>query len=370
MAAPSDTEHMARAVALASRGAGTTSPNPVVGCVVVAPSGEVVGEGWHARAGGPHAEVVALAEAGERARGGTAYVTLEPCRHTGRTGPCSEALREAGVARVVVAVADPTGLAGGGAEQLRSAGVEVETGVGAEAAEHGNRHWLTTARTGRPFVVLKTASTLDGRIAAADGSSRWITGPQARAEVHSLRARHDAVLVGAGTLRADDPHLAVRGIEGARQPLRVVLDPRAEIGRGARVLDSAAPTLVVVATSDPGSAAADRADALRAAGVDVLAVATDSRGRLDLRAVLEALAGRGVVSVLVEGGPTLAGALVAADLVDEVVTYLAPALLGAGPSALGPAGVATIAEAVRLTVTDLARVGPDVRLEAQVLRRS
>lgn len=201
---------MSRAVDLAGRALGRTSPNPVVGCVVLDADGRVVGEGFHESAGEPHAEVNALCAAGESARGGTAVVTLEPCRHTGRTGPCTQALLDAGVARVVIAVPDPTATAGGGAQELSDAGVEVLVGIGREAAEHVNRAWLHAMTADRPFVTWKLAATLDGRTAAADGTSRWITGPDARAEVHRLRARCDAVLVGAGTLRADDPHLAVR----------------------------------------------------------------------------------------------------------------------------------------------------------------
>ena len=349
---------MRRAVELAVLALGRTSPNPVVGCVVLDASGRVVGEGHHAYAGGPHAEVVALRDAGDRAAGGTAVVTLEPCRHTGRTGPCTRALLDAGVARVVIAVPDPTDAAGGGAQELRAAGVEVVIGVGREAAEHGNRAWLHAMRTGRPRVTWKVASTLDGRTAAADGTSRWITGPEARAKVHRMRARHDAVLVGGGTLRADDPHLAVRDVAGAAQPLRVVLDSTAAITTGTRVLDDAAPSLVVVA---------EGADTSHLGGVDVLPVPRTEAG-LDLAAVLAVLHERGVRSVLLEGGARLAGSFVAADLLDEVVAHIAPALLGSGPSALADAGVTTIAEAVRLTVTDVTRLGEDVAVTATVRR--
>ncbi|MYV72178.1 bifunctional diaminohydroxyphosphoribosylaminopyrimidine deaminase/5-amino-6-(5-phosphoribosylamino)uracil reductase RibD, partial [Streptomyces sp. SID2131] len=241
-----DTTAMRRAVELAARALGATSPNPVVGCVITDASGHRVGEGYHRRAGGPHAEVHALREAGVLARGGTAYVTLEPCDHTGRTGPCSQALIEAGISRVVYAVGDPNPQATGGADTLRAAGVEVGKGLLEDEAEAVNTAWLTSVRNGRPFVRWKYAATLDGRTAAADGTSRWITSPEARADVHRLRAEADAVLAGGGTLRADDPHLAVRGIEGAVQPLRVVLDTHATILPTARVLDGAAPTLVVV----------------------------------------------------------------------------------------------------------------------------
>ncbi|GAA8849589.1 bifunctional diaminohydroxyphosphoribosylaminopyrimidine deaminase/5-amino-6-(5-phosphoribosylamino)uracil reductase RibD [Helicobacter pylori] len=351
---------MARAVELAARGLGRTAPNPVVGCVVLDSAGIVVGEGWHDRAGGPHAEVVALADAEEAARGGTAVVTLEPCRHTGRTGPCTTALLEAGITRVVVAVPDPTETAGGGADLLRRKGVDVVEGVGREAAAHGNRAWLHAVTTGRPWVTWKLASTLDGRTAAADGTSRWITGPTAREAVHRLRAERDAVLVGAGTLRADDPHLAVRGLDDVTQPLRVVLDPRAEVPLTARVLDDVAPTLVVVAE---GTDAARLTDA----GVDVLAVPAGERG-LDLAVLLVALHARGVHSVLLEGGAHLAASAVAADLVDEVVAHLAPALLGAGSPVLADAGITTMPEALRLTTTDVARLGDDVAVTATVRR--
>lgn len=351
---------MTRAVELAARGLGRTSPNPVVGCIVLDADGRIVGEGWHERAGGPHAEVVALAAAGERARGGTAVVTLEPCRHTGRTGPCTSALLEAGVARVVIAVPDPTATAGGGADLLREHGLEVIEGVGRDAAAHGNRAWLHAMATGRPFVTWKLASTLDGRTAAADGTSRWITGPDARAAVHALRAERDAVLVGGGTLRADDPHLAARGIEDAAQPLRVVLDRRAEVPLTARVLDDAAPTLVVVAEGTDARRLVD-------AGVDVLAVPAGPDG-LDVAAVLAGLHERGVRSVLLEGGARVAASCIAADLVDEVVAHIAPALLGAGAPVLGDAGITTITKALRLTTTDVVRLGDDVAVTATVRR--
>ncbi|MDT3398472.1 bifunctional diaminohydroxyphosphoribosylaminopyrimidine deaminase/5-amino-6-(5-phosphoribosylamino)uracil reductase RibD [Streptomyces sp. B1866] len=359
MATAAEAQAMRRAVALAARGLGHTSPNPVVGCVVLDAAGETAGEGWHQRAGGPHAEVHALRAAGPRARGGTAVVTLEPCAHTGRTGPCAQALLDAGVARVVYAVADPTPAAAGGAAVLAAAGVEVAGGLLADEAAAGNAAWLTSVRRRRPFVLWKYAATLDGRSAAADGTSRWITSPAARADVHRLRAEADAVVVGSGTARADDPHLAVRDVPGAAQPLRVVVDTAATaVKPGARVLDGAAPTLVAVAR-DAGAAGhlAGRAAVLR------LPRAAGGRG-LDLAALLAALYERGVRSVLLEGGPTLAGAFLAAGLVDRVVGYLAPVLLGDGPAALGPAGVATLAQGLRLRVTDTARLGPDLRLTA------
>ena len=342
---------MRRAVVLAAHGAGTVSPNPTVGCVLLGADGlTVVGEGWHERPGGPHAELAALRAAGGHARGGTAVVTLEPCAHVGRTGPCAEALIDAGVARVVYAVTDPNAAAAGGADLLRVAGVDVEGGVETGAAERGNEAWLTSVRLGRPYVVWKYASTLDGRSAAADGTSRWITSAAARADVHALRARSDAVMAGVGTVLADDPHLTVRDSDGglaARQPLRVVVDTEGRTPSSARVLDAAAPTWV-------------------ATGAEV---GRGADGRADLHAVLQALRARDVVSVLLEGGPTLAGAFLEQRLVDRVVGYVAPALLGAGPPALSHAGIGSIADALRLELDDVGRVGPDLRLSARVPRK-
>lgn len=351
-----DASAMARAIELAARGTGSTSPNPVVGCVITDAAGTVVGEGWHERAGGPHAEVHALRAAGPAARGGTAYVTLEPCNHTGRTGPCAQALVEAGVTRVLYAVSDPNPQASGGAATLRAAGITAEAGLLAEEAEEGNAAWLTSVRLGRPYVLWKYAATLDGRVAAADGTSRWISCPESRADVHRLRAESDAVVVGSGTLRADDPHLAVRGPAGpaADQPLRVVLDTHATIRPTARVLDDAAPTLIAVA---------EDADTRHLAGAELARLPYDKYG-ISVDALLTELHRRGVRSVLLEGGPTLAGAFVAAGVVDKVVGYLAPVLLGAGPNALGDAGIGTLTEALRLRITETVRIGTDIRVTA------
>jgi diaminohydroxyphosphoribosylaminopyrimidine deaminase/5-amino-6-(5-phosphoribosylamino)uracil reductase len=339
-------EAMRRAIALAARGLGTTSPNPVVGCVILDPEGKIVGEGFHAYAGGPHAEIVALAQAGERARGGTAVVTLEPCDHTGRTGPCTTALIRAGVAKVVVAVADPNPLAGGGVHTLREAGVDVVTGVREGEAEAGNIAWLTAVRRGWPYVIWKYAATLDGRSAAIDGTSMWITSEAARMDVHKLRATVDAVVVGVGTVLADDPRLTARNLRDGtlniRQPLRVVVDSSGRTPEKARVRDGAAPTWVVTAAE----------------------VGTGPDGRVDLAALLTGLYGRGVRAVLLEGGPTLAGGFLAAGLIDKIIGYVAPKLLGAGSPALADAGVHTIAEAIDLDYTEITQVGPDLRFSA------
>jgi diaminohydroxyphosphoribosylaminopyrimidine deaminase/5-amino-6-(5-phosphoribosylamino)uracil reductase len=345
-------EAMRRAIALAAQGAGTTSPNPVVGCLLLDAAGEVVGEGFHAYAGGPHAEIVALAQAGERARGGTAVVTLEPCNHTGRTGPCARALIAAGITRVVIAVDDPTPTAAGGADTLRAAGLRVETGVGRDEAEAGNIAWLTAVRRGRPYVTWKFAATLDGRSAAADRTSQWITSAPARHDVHALRGTVDAILVGVGTVLADDPQLTVRnpvnGTLAIRQPLRVVVDSTGRTPEKARVRDAAAPTWIATAAE----------------------VGASADGRIDLTALLTELYRRGVRGVLLEGGPTLAGAFLAAGLVDRVVGYVAPKLLGDGLSALAGAGVSTIADAIDLDFTDVTRIGPDLRFTASPLSRA
>ncbi|GGQ53503.1 bifunctional diaminohydroxyphosphoribosylaminopyrimidine deaminase/5-amino-6-(5-phosphoribosylamino)uracil reductase RibD [Couchioplanes azureus] len=347
------TEHeaMGRAIALAARGLGTTSPNPVVGCLLLDPDGEVVGEGFHVYAGGPHAEIVALAQAGKRARGGTAVVTLEPCNHTGRTGPCAQALIAAGIRRVVIAVDDPTPVATGGAATLRAAGIEIETGVRREEAEAGNVAWLTAVRRGRPFVTWKYAATLDGRSAAADGTSMWITSEPARADVHRLRATVDAIVVGVGTVLADDPQLTVRylrdGSLAIKQPLRVVADTAGRTPAKARVRDAAAESWIATAAE----------------------VGTGPDGRLDLSALLTQLYARGIRAVLLEGGPTLAGAFLAAGLVDRVVGYVAPKLLGAGRPALVDAGIGTIAEAIDLDLTDIAQIGADLRFTATLRQK-
>jgi diaminohydroxyphosphoribosylaminopyrimidine deaminase / 5-amino-6-(5-phosphoribosylamino)uracil reductase len=324
---------MHRALALAETVRGRTSPNPAVGAVILDSTGHLAGEGATAPAGGPHAEIVALVDAGDAARGGTAVVTLEPCAHTGRTGPCAEALIAAGVAKVVYAVVDPNPEAAGGAQLLRDAGIEVVDDVEAHAAESGAlRAWLHAVRTGRPYVTWKFAATLDGRVGAADGTSQWISSAASRADVHRLRGLVDAILVGSGTVLLDDPQLTVRDADvlAEHQPLRVVLDRRHRVPDDARVLDAAAET-VVLDTAAPQFA-------------------------------LKALYDRGIRHVLLEGGPTLAGAFVEARCVDEVIAYLAPMLLGAGPAALGDAGIGTLADAAMLEIESVTRFGDDIKV--------
>lgn len=328
---------MLRALALAETVRGRTSPNPPVGAVILAPDGTLVGEGATEPAGGAHAEVVALAQARLAAHGATAVVTLEPCAHTGRTGPCVDALLEAGIVKVIYALDDPNPAATGGADRLRDAGLTVVGDIDAiTAAEGALRPWMYAVRSGRPFVTWKYAATLDGRVAASDLSARWISSVASRVDSHAFRAKVDAIVVGSGTVLADDPHLTVRDADdrlSEHQPLRVVLDRRHRLPQTAQVLDDAAETLVLD-TAVP-------------------------------RFALKALYDRGVRHVLLEGGPTLAGAFIEAHCVDEVIAYLAPRLLGSGPSALGHAGIGSLAQAVTLDIDTVTRLGNDVKIVAR-----
>jgi len=302
---------MMRAVELSRLG--FPAPNPHVGCVIVA-DGEVVGEGYHDHAGGPHAEIVALRQAGKKARGATVFVTMEPCNHHGRTPPCAAALLEAGVARVVAAYRDPIPSHSGGLERLRTAGMEVHVGLMEETARAANLPWLTAVERAYPYVVAKAAMTLDGRIAMPDGRSKWITGEQARAEAHRLRAECGAVLVGRATVEKDDPSLTVRHIEVVNQPLRIVLDPSRKVAKGAKIFDREAPSLRFVAGQP----------------MDGEAAAPYSDGAFDLRAVLKELYARGVTSVLVEGGALTIGKFYEAGLIDRIELFVAPKVFGAG----------------------------------------
>jgi diaminohydroxyphosphoribosylaminopyrimidine deaminase / 5-amino-6-(5-phosphoribosylamino)uracil reductase len=356
-----DHRHMGRALELAARGLYSTDPNPRVGCVLVK-NGSTVGEGWHERPGAPHAEALALAAAGARAQGATAYVTLEPCAHHGRTPPCAEALVGARVARVVCAGLDPNPLVNGqGAARLATAGIVVETGCLRAAAEALNPGFLSRFRLGRPFVRVKIASSLDGRSALADGASRWITGEAARADVQRLRARSSAVLTGAGTVRADDPRLTVRDPALAptgRQPLRVVVGGTRGVPASAHVFEAAESALIYTADSRLSWA---RAAAAR--GVKVESVAEGESGRVQLAAVLSSLARREVNELLVEAGATLSGAFLAAGLVDELIIYQAPTLLGptARPLADWPQ-LTAMDQRPRLRLAELRQVGADLRL--------
>jgi diaminohydroxyphosphoribosylaminopyrimidine deaminase/5-amino-6-(5-phosphoribosylamino)uracil reductase len=356
---------MATALSLGERGRLTAPPNPWVGCVLER-DGQVVGTGFHRAPGEPHAEVVALAEAGDRARGATAWLTLEPCSHQGRTPPCAPALLAAGVTRVVVALPDPDPrVSGRGIDQLRAAGVEVEVGPGADAARRSLRPYLHHRSTGRPLCLLKAAVTLDGRTAAADGSSQWITGPEARVDTHRLRAESQAVVVGAGTALADRPMLNVRHGENlARQPLRVLLDATGRVPAEGPLFDPDLAATLVLTTAAAGKEAVK---AWLDAGADVEVVPAAGGGPgVDLVAALTVLGGRGVLQAMVEGGPTLHGALVRYGLVDHMVLYVGGRLLGAAglPLLAGP-GPATIGEAPQWRITASRILGADIRLDCE-----
>ena len=354
---------MARALRLAERGAYTTRPNPMVGCVI-ARKDKVVGEGYHARAGQPHAEAHALGMAGDKARGATAYVTLEPCAHTGRTPPCADALVAAGITRVVAACTDPyASVAGEGFRKLMAAGVVAESGLMQAQARELNRGFFSRIERGRPWLRVKLAASLDGRTALADGESRWISSEAARADVQLWRARAGALLTGSGTALADDPRLTLRltGPVEALPPLRVVLDTQARLPATLRLFDESAPTLVAHAL--------DRSPAYPG-HVGTLALPRDGED-LDLRALLAQLAQRAVNEVQVEAGARLCGALLRAGLVDEVLLYIAPVLLGdSGKPLFAGLGVDSMAARHGFSVVDSRQVGPDLRLLLRPQARS
>lgn len=356
-----DSQWMALALRLAERGLHTTSPNPRVGCVLVK-DGRVVGEGWHERAGEPHAEVHALRAAGKQAQGATAYVTLEPCSHHGRTPPCADALIAAGVKCVVAAMQDPNPLvAGQGIAKLRAAGIEVESGLMEAAARELNIGFVARMSRGMPWVRSKIAASLDGHTALNNGTSKWITGEAARSDVQHWRARSCAVLTGVGTVLADDPQLNVRGIAATRQPLRVILDSYLRIPPTARILGGGA--LVYTASAD----AAKRA-ALQQKGAEVVHL-PGTNGQVDLRGVMRDLAQRGCNEVLVEAGRTLNGALLQAGLVDELVLYLAPQLLGDAARGMADMGELTqLQQRVELHWQDVRQVGGDLRIVAKITK--
>jgi diaminohydroxyphosphoribosylaminopyrimidine deaminase/5-amino-6-(5-phosphoribosylamino)uracil reductase len=355
-----DHEFMARALRLARKGLYTTTPNPRVGCVIVK-DGVVVGEGWHARAGEAHAEIFSLNAAGAKARGATAYITLEPCSHHGRTPPCADALIEAGVARVVAAMRDPNPQVGGnGQEKLRAAGVACEDGLMQAEAQELNIGFVSRMTRGRPWVRLKVAASLDGKTALNNGKSQWITGPAARRDGHAWRARACAILTGAGTVRDDDPRLNVRDVETSRQPLRVVVDSHLETPLRARLLEGG-NALVAAAVED----AAKIAD-LRAAGAEVI-VLPNPQGKVDLPRLLQALAGRGVNELHVEAGHKLNGSLLREGLVDELLIYFAPTLLGSGREMFPLPELTDLSGRHDLRIVDLRRVGADIRILARPL---
>lgn len=360
MFSASDYTYMAQALRLAEKGLYSTSPNPRVGCVLVRDH-RVVGSGWHERAGAPHAEINALAAAGEEARGATAYLTLEPCGHHGRTPPCADALIKAGVARLVAAMEDPNPLVSGrGNAKLRDAGIEVQTGLMAADSKALNIGFIARMSRGRPWVRIKIAASLDGKTALNNGASQWITSEAARRDGHRLRARSCAIMTGIGSVLADNPRLTVRHLETSRQPLRVVVDRRLEIPVEARLLRGAGE-LVFTATASEGTIGA-----LHEVGARVI-VLPDQNDNVDLDAMMRKLADFEINEVLVEAGWRLNGALINAGLVDELIIYLAPYLIGdAARGMLKLPELADLQGKRTLSIEDMRRVGPDIRITAQL----
>jgi diaminohydroxyphosphoribosylaminopyrimidine deaminase / 5-amino-6-(5-phosphoribosylamino)uracil reductase len=361
MFSPADREHMSEALRLAEKGLFTATPNPRVGCVIVR-DGQAVGAGWHEKTGGPHAEVLALRAAGERARGATAYVSLEPCSHHGRTPPCVDALIEAGIARVVAAMQDPNSqVAGSGFAALRAAGIQVESGLMQDEARALNSGFVSRMSRGRPWVRMKIAASLDGRTALANGQSQWITGPEARRDGHAWRARACALLTGIGTVRDDDPQLNVREIETTRQPLKVVVDSRLQLPLSAKLLESG-KVLVAAAVDDKAGIAA-----LQDKGAEVV-VLPNARGKVELTELMRELARRELNEVHVEAGFKLNGSLLGEGLVDELLIYLAPSILG--DSACGMFSLPELADLDRkrlVQFADVQTIGSDIRILARVV---
>ena len=355
-----DHAHMARALQLAEQGLWTTTPNPRVGCVLVS-DGEIIGEGWHVKAGEPHAEVHALRMAGARARGATAYVTLEPCAHFGRTPPCAKGLIEAGVGRVVAAMQDPNPLvAGKGLAMLADAGIATASGLLENEARELNIGFVSRMTRGRPWLRLKAAASLDGKTALNNGVSQWITGPEARRDGHRWRARACAILTGIGTVRDDDPLLNVRDVETSRQPLRVVVDSRLEMPLTARMLQSGGPVLIAAAVDDPV-----RRAALQAQGAEVLCL-PNPHGKVALPDLLLALGQRGINEVHAEAGFKLNGSLLREGLVDELLLYLAPCLIGHDAAGLfNLPALTALTNKTQLKIRDLRQLGQDIRLIAR-----
>jgi len=354
---------MDRALELAALGRCGASPNPMVGAVIVDAKDQLAGEGYHAAYGGPHAEIVALADAGERAHGGTLYVTLEPCAHHGKTPPCVDAILAAGLQRVVVALSEPTSQAGGGCDRLRVEGIEVHEGPGAERSRTLNRRWLHWVRYHRPWVTLKAAMSLDGRVATREGHSKWITGEGARERGLELREEHDAILVGVETILADDPRLTRRlGLNPVSGWRRIVLDSKLRTPTDAGVVQSQPESTLIYHTA---KAPVEDRRRLREAGVEMVELKADSDGRVDIEAALDHLARREIAALLVEGGPTVHGSFNDAELVDEVALFIAPFIIGGGgPPAIAGHGIATLEAAQRLVFEDIDRHGEDLEIRA------
>ena len=360
-----DHAFMARALQLAERGRDTAPPNPNVGCVIVR-NGRIIGEGFHAKAGEPHAERIAMNACTESPEGATVYVTLEPCAHQGRTGPCADALIEARVARVVAAIEDPyPKVQGRGFARLREAGLRVDVGCMAAQAEETHRSFLHRIRSGRPWMRIKAAASLDGRIALANGESRWLTGEAARRDVHALRARSAAMLTGIGTVLADDPELTVRHVPCARQPRRILIDSRLDVPPGAKILQGDPP---IVFTADRDM---EKRRRIAATGAEIVDAPEDAAkpGKTDLAAVARMLAERDIADVTVETGTRLNGSLIAAGVVDEIVLYLAPMLLGdAARGLFALPEMRSLDAAIRPRIVDVRQVGDDIRITARLER--
>lgn len=363
MADASDFAFMARALRLAEKGLYTSTPNPRVGCVIVK-DGAIVGEGWHRKIGEPHAEANALAAAGARAGGATAYVTLEPCNHQGRTPACSEALIGAGITRVVVAMRDPNAkVAGNGIEKLRAAGIAVETGVMETQARELNVGFVARTTRGRPWLRIKIASGLDGKTALENGTSQWITSPEARRDAHHWRARSCAIMTGIGTLNDDDPRLTVRDVETTRQPLRIVVDSRLRMPVSARIFEQGS-VLVAAAVDDR-----DKITRLEERGAEVV-VLPDGKGKVDLAQLANELGRRELNEVMTEAGINLHSALLRAGVIDELLFYFAPLLLGdRGRGMFDLGDLSEMAQTLKLSMTEMRQVGPDLRLRATLMGR-
>ncbi|MBM7855756.1 diaminohydroxyphosphoribosylaminopyrimidine deaminase/5-amino-6-(5-phosphoribosylamino)uracil reductase [Desulfohalotomaculum tongense] len=361
-----DRYYMKEALQLAAKAEGCTSPNPMVGAVVVK-NGRIVGRGYHQRAGTPHAEVHALREAGEQAEGATIYVTLEPCCHYGRTPPCTEAIKKAGISRVVVAITDPNPLvAGRGLNILKEAGIEVTSGVLADEAGKLNEVFIKYITTNRPFVVLKAAVSLDGKIATATGESQWITGPESREYAHRLRHRYDGILVGINTVLSDNPSLTARLPEGGgRDPVRIVLDSKCRTPLDAKIINQSSKAKTIIATTE--AADREKIEALKQAGAEVI-VLPGSSGRVDIEELLKELGRREITSLLVEGGGGVHGSFLTAKMVDKVYWFIAPMLIGGAeaPGAVAGRGAEKLADAVKLKELTIHRFGPDICIEGYV----
>ncbi|HWR44793.1 bifunctional diaminohydroxyphosphoribosylaminopyrimidine deaminase/5-amino-6-(5-phosphoribosylamino)uracil reductase RibD [Sporomusa sp.] len=362
-----DEYYMRQALTIAQYAEGRTSPNPLVGAVIVN-EGRIVGQGWHRQAGTPHAEIHALAQAGDLAKGATVYVTLEPCSHHGRTGPCADALIQAGVKKVVVAMTDPNPLvAGNGLTRLRSAGIDVVEGVLAAEAAKINEVFIKWIVTGMPWGVLKTAMSLDGKIAAYTGHSKWITCSAAREHVHKLRDTYDGILVGIGTVLADNPELTTRLPSTGQNPVRIIVDSMARTPLSAKVVtDGQAQTIIAVSWAAP----AERVEALRSRGVEVLTLEQTPTG-IDLRHLFKILGERRITSVLVEGGAAINASVLAANLIDKVHCFIAPKILGGknAPSPVGGMGIPAVDQAIMLEETTAESIGTDILITGYITGR-